>query len=123
LRGLLAALEASSAERVLILACDLPFVNADLLLALTAWPEAQVVAPRSVGRAEPLCAIYRREEVLERARERFAAEKLGLRDLLETLEHDFIEAADLDAIDPRCELLRRVDTREDLAQIELLIER
>ena len=64
LRGLVTALESATRERVLVLATDLPLVSPDLLLALVAWPEPDVVVPRRDGRRHPLCAIYRRERVL-----------------------------------------------------------
>jgi len=40
LRGLVAALEAARAPRVLVVATDLPLLTADLVLALVAWPES-----------------------------------------------------------------------------------
>src|SRR5262245_57302483 len=45
LRGLVGALAAARAERVLVLATDLPLASDALLLGLIAWPEADVVAP------------------------------------------------------------------------------
>ena len=61
LRGLVAALEASHAERVLIVATDLPLLTPALLLALVAWPVADVVLPRRGAHMEPLCALWSRE--------------------------------------------------------------
>ena len=68
LRGLVGALAAARAERVLVVATDLVGVTPDLLLALVAAPEADVVAPRTPGGPEPLCALYRREPALAEAR-------------------------------------------------------
>jgi len=60
LAGILAALEAARAPRVLVVACDMPYLEREPLARLiAAAPEADVVAAES-DRAEPLCACYRR---------------------------------------------------------------
>ena len=97
LRGLVSALEAADAERVLVVAGDLPLVNADLLLALFAWPEADAVVPRTGDGAHPLCALYRREAVFAVARSRLAAGDLKLHDLLDVLDTTYLEQEDYSA--------------------------
>ena len=86
LRGLSTALSSVSAERVLVLATDLPFVSADLLLGLVAWPEADAVVPRTHGCAHPLSALYRRDTVLKVASDHLAAGRLALTALLDAVE-------------------------------------
>jgi molybdopterin-guanine dinucleotide biosynthesis protein A len=65
LGGIHAALRVSQTDLNLTLAVDMPFVSASLLKYLISQarsaPEAAVVVPRSNGRWQPLCAIYRRE--------------------------------------------------------------
>lgn len=100
LRGIVSALQASSCERVLVLACDLVAVPVELVLALTALPERDAVVPRSVGIPQSLCAIYRRREVLEIAFARLVAGKLALRGLLEAVDCGYLEGSDLAAVDP-----------------------
>lgn len=64
LAGLETALEAAAGAAVLLLACDLPAVDAPLLARLArcgprfgaAGPEARVAA--AAGRLQPLCALY-----------------------------------------------------------------
>jgi len=60
LGGVYSALLATARARVLIVACDLPFVTADLLARLVAecGPDVDAVIPRTTGGLEPLCAIY-----------------------------------------------------------------
>jgi molybdopterin-guanine dinucleotide biosynthesis protein A len=64
LGGLYTALLDATHERVLVLACDLPFVTAALLQRLVAesgtGQEIDAVVPRSARGLEPLCALYRR---------------------------------------------------------------
>lgn len=110
---LIVALETATCERVLIVWVDALFavdapgcrarleageVPLALLLALTAWPVADAVAP---GRhaEEPVCALFRPLQVLEAARAVRAA-GAALPTLFDRLDTAWIEGADLDAIDP-----------------------
>jgi molybdenum cofactor guanylyltransferase len=65
LAGIHAALRASASELNLMLAVDMPFVSGEFLNYLIGQartaPEAMVVVPRSDGRRQPLCALYRTE--------------------------------------------------------------
>jgi molybdopterin-guanine dinucleotide biosynthesis protein A len=59
LGGLYTALSVAATDRVLVLACDMPFVNTSLLERLIrADPAALAVIPATGGRWHPLCAIY-----------------------------------------------------------------
>lgn len=123
LRGLVAALDSAGATRVLVLATDLPFVAADLLLGLVAWPDADAVVPRQGGRFHPLCALYRRQVTLERARARLAARELALHGLLEELDIEPFEGPDLEALDPRGEQLWNANTPADWQRIRERLRR
>ncbi|MEE8508104.1 MAG: NTP transferase domain-containing protein [Myxococcota bacterium] len=118
LRGLVGALMAARAERVLIVATDLPLLTPDLLLALTAWPESDAVVPRDDHGAHPICAIYRRESVLPVAHKHLEAGGLSLHRLLEAVKTGYIEGPDLASVDPRAEALTNVNTPEEWARIE-----
>ncbi|MBW2420717.1 MAG: NTP transferase domain-containing protein [Deltaproteobacteria bacterium] len=121
LRGLVAALAEAREERVLVVATDLPLLTPDLLLALTAWPEHDVVLPRDADGVHPLCAIYRREGVLAIARERLEAGELRLRALLDRIDCGFLEGSDLEFLDPERKALSNVNTPADLARVESLL--
>ncbi len=97
LRGVVAALDAARAPRVLICATDLPALSAPLLLALTALPEADIVLPRTT-RVQPLCALYRREPMLQRARAHLAGGRLKLEALVHASETTWLEGFDLQAV-------------------------
>lgn len=118
LRGLVAALEAARAERVLVVATDLLRLGPELLLALVAWPEADVVLPRRAGRIEPLCALWHRERALAAAREQLASERLALHELVARLDARFLEDADLAAIDPDGAALANANTPEEWSRLE-----
>jgi molybdopterin-guanine dinucleotide biosynthesis protein A len=61
LGGLHAGLEAAAHELTLVVGCDMPFLNPDLLGAFVGWAEGfDVVALRRGEYVEPLHAVYRR---------------------------------------------------------------
>lgn len=71
LGGLHAALAACRARWAAVVACDLPFVTGEMFARLRAFREDSdaVVPVQPDGRLQPLCALYRTEGCLERARE------------------------------------------------------
>lgn len=96
LPALAAALAATDAERVLYVSTDGPSLTVDLLLALTAWPEAEaVVAGEAAGDAPPLCAIHRRAVCLDAARARIAEGRRTLQDLFDSVETTGVSLARL----------------------------
>jgi molybdopterin-guanine dinucleotide biosynthesis protein A len=123
LRGIVAALEAARAERVLVIATDLPLVTPALLLAIVAWPRAEVVVPRPEGVLQPLCALYQREAARRVASARLQTGRLAAHGLLSELQASYLEDADLAELDPEGAALANLNTPEDLARAEALIAR
>lgn len=128
LRGLAGALAACEAERVLVVATDLPLVGPELLLALVAWPEADAVVACPPEGPQPLCAVYRREPALALVRRRLAEGRLAVRGLLDVLDTRRLEGADLAAVAPGAEgdgahALLNVNTPDDLARAEAWLAR
>lgn len=128
LRGVAGALSACAAERVLVVATDLPLLGPELLLALVAWPEADAVVACPPEGPQPLCAVYRREAALTAARRRLAAGRLALRGLLDDLDTQRLEGADLAAVAPGVDgdgghALLNVNTPHDLARAEAWLAR
>jgi molybdopterin-guanine dinucleotide biosynthesis protein A len=122
LRGLVGALAAARAERVLVVATDLPLLTADLLLALIAFPPADVVLPRSAAGAEPLCALWRREPALAAARARLAAAELALHGLVAALDAGWLEGASLARVDPDGVALLNVNEPAHLERVKKRLE-
>ena len=60
LGGIYTALLHSPAERTLVVGCDMPFLDADVLERLGSVDDADVVIARSARGVEPLCAVYAR---------------------------------------------------------------
>lgn len=118
LRGLIAALEASSSPWLFAAATDMPLLSPDLVMAIVAWPEADAVVPRTAGGAHPLCALYRVEAVLPIARRNFAANQLALRDVLAAVTTAWLEPEAVAVVDRDGLALSNVNTPEDLAELE-----
>lgn len=118
LRGVVAALEAATSPRVLIVATDLPLLSEDLLLALTAWPESDIVVPTDVGGDHPLCAIYGRETCLAVARANLEADRLSLRELLAAVDTERVSLEDLGLADLGTAPLININTPDQLALLE-----
>lgn len=85
LAGVVAALEAASRERVLVITSDLALPSPDVLLALTAWPEQDAVVSCDAEGA-PSCVIYRREAVLRFAQELLADDRLSFEALFARID-------------------------------------
>ncbi|MBV9302808.1 MAG: molybdenum cofactor guanylyltransferase [Acidobacteriaceae bacterium] len=89
LGGIITALAQSAAEANLIVACDMPNVDAEVLAELFEAAEAspalwECVAPRSTSGLEPLCAVYHRR-ALPKLMQAIEAHELKLRSILEKL--------------------------------------
>ena len=118
LRGLVGALTAATSPRVLVVATDLPFLSIDLLLALTAWPERDIVVPSDAGGDHPLCAIYRREVCLPIASAHLDSGRLSLRELLAEVDTDRVSLEALGLSDLTPSPLSNINTPAELAQLE-----
>jgi molybdopterin-guanine dinucleotide biosynthesis protein A len=118
LLGVVSALAAAAAPRVLVVATDLPLLSPDLLLALVALPPADAVVPRTPDGAHPLCGLYTREAVLPVARANLAAGRLALSAVLDAVDTAWLEGAELALVDPDGSALLNANHPEDLARAE-----
>lgn len=116
--GVYTALEASRADRVVVVACDMPFLDAAVLnrlVDLAAGADAAWV--RSASGPEPLLACYQRTA-------RFAVRKamdggrLKLADLGTVLDVRELAAADLKAFGRVDELLANLNSPADHSKVE-----
>jgi molybdenum cofactor guanylyltransferase len=117
LGGIHAALRASREDLNLILAIDMPFVEGKFLeyLVLRARDTAAVVtAPRSDGRWQPLCAVYRRE-FAELAEPALQAGRNKIDPLFKHVSLRLIEEAELAEHGFPLEMFRNVNTPEELS--------
>jgi molybdopterin-guanine dinucleotide biosynthesis protein A len=115
LAGIDAAFRATHADALLVVGCDLPFLDERLLaLVRDAAPEAEAVVPRVAGRPQALHARYARS-LAPAVEERLARGELRLLDLVAAARTRFLDEAELRAIDPSLRGLTNVNTPEELA--------
>ncbi len=126
LGGLYTALSAAREDLVAVIACDMPFVLPELLLAqrdLLLHEEADVVVPRSTEGLEPLHAVYRRESCLPAVR---AALQTGERKMVAwfpAVRLRVMELSEVSAIDPDLRSFINLNRPEDFRQAEELARR
>jgi molybdopterin-guanine dinucleotide biosynthesis protein A len=116
--GLLTALEAASTDLVIVVACDLPFLDEGMLRRLVELSAAGDGAwVRTPGGVEPLLACYRRE-----ARATIRAEienrRLKLADLGSRLRMAELDADQLARFGAPGRLLANINTPDDYARIQ-----
>ena len=124
LGGVYSALLDAAHDRVLILACDLPFVTAPLLARLVEESrvagEADAVVPRSARGLEPLCALYR-TRCRAAARERIERGTLQLAGLLADVKTRILAPEALAPYDEGA-LFENVNTPHDHARAQDWVE-
>lgn len=120
LGGIFTGLEASAEPWSLVVACDMPFLNPDLLrhlLGQTANVDA--VVPRLKGQPEPLHTLYSKD-CLTPIRRRLEAGDLKAASLFETVRVRYVDEGTIDRIDPRHLSFFNVNTRADLEEAQRL---
>jgi molybdopterin-guanine dinucleotide biosynthesis protein A len=123
LGGLYTALFSASQPAVAVVACDMPFVNADLLAYqrdILFSMNMDVVVPSSEGGLEPLHAIYRRETCLPVVREALDAGEQRLISWFLHVKVRILTSEETNPFDPRGLLFMNVNTPEELVQAEKL---
>jgi molybdenum cofactor guanylyltransferase len=101
---------------VVLLACDLPFVDAPLLRLLAEWPGTATVVPVSGGRAQFACARYGSAS-LEAAEAALRNGAASLRSAAE-VEVEYVDEQTWRRVAP-AHALDDVDTPEDLTRLGL----
>ena len=97
LGGLHAALTACRRDWAIVVACDLPFVTAELFLTLAALrlDHEAVVPVQPDSRPQPLAALYRVDPCRERATELIEAGRRRPLDLLEAVKTRWVSFGEL----------------------------
>jgi molybdopterin-guanine dinucleotide biosynthesis protein A len=118
LAGLQSALRYAKAERVLLLGCDMPLLNSELLDLMWEIPTwAPVVIPVTPKGLEPLHAIYHKS-LLPIVDHRINSGNLGLKSLVKDIPCRIVSPADILKVCPSFECLSSVNTPGDLARLE-----
>jgi molybdopterin-guanine dinucleotide biosynthesis protein A len=118
LAGILSALLQAGSPRVLIVACDMPLLNPDLLRHMAGIPEDYgVLVPRWIDQAgnariEPLHAIYT-ARCIDPIKRRLATGRRQVFGLYDDVSVRYIEESEMRLLDPRLESICNVNTPEE----------
>lgn len=118
LGGIYTALHHSTSDYTLVIACDMPFINPDLLRYMTgliAAPDGpyDVIVPRVEGYPEGLHAIYRKT-CLPFIRERLDADRLKIIGFYESVRVRYLDEPEYLPLDPQKHSFLNINTPEEL---------
>ncbi len=122
LGGIYTGLIASNTLYNLVVACDMPFLNQDLLrymLQLTAGFD--VVVPRIGSMVEPLHAIYSKR-CLPAMQRMLEENNLSVAQLLSMVKTRYVEADEIDRFDPLHLSFFNINTEADLKKAQGLLK-
>ena len=123
LAGLQSGLQACSTEYALVVACDLPFLNVELLRYMAGLPRSwQALVPRAAGRDHPLHAVYARS-CLPEVDALLAAGGGSMKQLLDRLDVRRLDERELHRLDPDGLSLLNLNEEADLERARVLWER
>lgn len=123
LGGLYTALLAASHPHVVVVACDMPLIRAELLaeqIRLLQAEGADVVIPISAEGWEPLHAVYRRETCLPAVKAALDAGQRRMISWFEAVKVRRMEPEETRRFDPQGRSFLNVNTPEEFAKVEAL---
>lgn len=126
LGGLYTALSAARGSVVAVIACDMPFVSADLLRAQRDLLEREVVdvvIPRSAEGMEPLHAVYRKDACLPAVRTALDAGERKMIVWLPAVRSRVMTIDEVAEVDPEYRSFINVNSPEEFRQAEELAQK
>lgn len=125
LGGVHTALSACSTEWAFVVACDMPFVSAELFSRLASFRgDFEAVAPvQSDGRPQPLCALYRVAPCLPAAEKLIQSGERRPLTLLQSMRTRWIDFAELEDLEGARRFFVNMNTPEDYLRAQSKGER
>jgi molybdopterin-guanine dinucleotide biosynthesis protein A len=117
LGGLYTALSAANHNMVAILACDMPFVNPDLLAAERDYlvkMQADLVVPMTDNGMEPLHAVYRKDKCLQPVKGAIEADKWRADSWYHLVNLQQFPLQEIHKSDPQLLSFKNVNTPQEL---------
>ncbi|MEO5951071.1 MAG: molybdenum cofactor guanylyltransferase [Chloroflexia bacterium] len=120
--GILTALQYSAQERMLVVACDMPFLNPSLLLYMATLPgEYDALAPawsdrEGMRRIEPLHTIYSKSAIPV-IKQRINESKLRMTALLGALNTKYITEEEIREYDPTLKSFQNINTPDEWVRL------
>lgn len=122
LGGIYTGLASADSFYSLVVGCDMPFLNRDLLCYLIDLaPNFDVVVPRIDDMLEPLHAVYSRD-CLAPIKELIDKDRLGVSQLFNLVKTRYVGKDEIAKFDPRCLSFFNINTLDDLRKAKDLID-
>ncbi|OGO58822.1 MAG: hypothetical protein A2025_03810 [Chloroflexi bacterium RBG_19FT_COMBO_47_15] len=122
LGGIYTGLTSADSFYSLVVGCDMPFLNRDLLCYLIEIaPSFDVVVPRIDNMLEPLHAVYSRD-CLAPIKELIGKDRLGIAQLFKLVKTRYVDKDEIAKFDPRCLSFFNINTLDDIKKAKDLIE-
>jgi molybdopterin-guanine dinucleotide biosynthesis protein A len=122
LGGVFTGVEASAEPWSVVVACDMPFLNVDLLRHMVGESaDVDAVVPCLKGQPEPLHALYSKA-CLAPMRRRLEEGELKIASLFERVTVNYVDEATIDRIDPGHLSFFNVNTRGELDEARRLAQ-
>ena len=121
--GIFTGLKAAKSQNSLAVACDMPFLNVDLLHYLMSVSEGcDAVIPRIGKMIEPLHAVYS-HKCLEPIQFQIEAGNLKISDLLDRIKVRYVERDEIERFDPQHLSFMNINSEEDLKKAKAMMEK
>jgi molybdopterin-guanine dinucleotide biosynthesis protein A len=123
LGGIYSGLKAAPSFHSLVVACDMPFLNINLLRYLMELcPAFDVVIPRLEGKLEPLNAVYSKN-CLGPMESMLHAGRLRIADFLPAVRVRYVDDAEVEKFDPQRLSFFNINSEADLERAKSLLEK
>lgn len=114
LGGLLTAYQNTRADQILLVSCDMPFIQEELVLKLVEEAGSQnIVVYQDEGRIYPLPGIYP-VSLKEEVKKGIAAQRLKMQDFISENRHTLVPSGD----EKNALFFRNINTPKDLKEAE-----
>lgn len=126
LGGLYTALSAASQPLVAVVACDMPFINPELLAAerhLLVEMQADAVVPRTGEGTEPFHAVYRRQACLPHLLAALEANRWRADAWFDQVKIHWFDPPQIIRHDPQLLSFRNVNTHQELQDAQAMAAR
>lgn len=121
--GIYSGLKEVASSHSLVVGCDMPFLNIDLLrYIMELSPGFDVVIPRVNEGVEPLHAVYSKN-CLAPIEVYLREGRLKIFDLLPELKVRYVDNAEIERFDPRHLSFFNINSEADLERARILLER
>ncbi|MBF0554615.1 MAG: molybdenum cofactor guanylyltransferase [Nitrospirae bacterium] len=116
--GILSCLLSIRNDRAFFMACDMPFVNPELIQVLASYSEDyDAVVPCHMGRPEPLIAVYHKR-IIPMLRKSIGDGVKSLATILNNIKTKYVEEEQLRRADAKGRSFININTPEDLINID-----